>query len=64
MVITIPLAVGAVLALWLTGQTINLMTLGGLALAVGILVDMSTVAINIHPFAQESARRVRSPIGQ
>jgi len=49
-VINIPIALlGALLALWLTGQTINLMTLGGLALAVGILVDMSTVAIeNIH----------------
>ena len=32
-----------------TGQTINLMTLGGLALAVGILVDEATVEIeNIH----------------
>jgi hypothetical protein len=30
-------------ALWATGQTINLMTLGGLALAVGILVDEATV---------------------
>jgi multidrug efflux pump subunit AcrB len=40
---------GAVLALWLSGQTINLMTLGGLALAVGILVDESTVEVeNIH----------------
>lgn len=49
-VINIPLSLlGATLALWLTGQTINLMTLGGLALAVGILVDMSTVAVeNIH----------------
>ena len=36
-------------ALWLTGQTINLMTLGGLALAVGILVDEATVEVeNIH----------------
>jgi multidrug efflux pump subunit AcrB len=35
--------------LWLTGETINLMTLGGLALAIGILVDEATVAIeNIH----------------
>jgi hypothetical protein len=35
--------------LWLTGQTINIMTLGGLALAIGILVDESTVEIeNIH----------------
>jgi multidrug efflux pump subunit AcrB len=36
-------------ALWGAGQTINIMTLGGLALAVGILVDEATVAIeNIH----------------
>src|SRR5262249_7377666 len=36
-------------ALALIGQTINLMTLGGLALAVGILVDESTVEVeNIH----------------
>jgi multidrug efflux pump subunit AcrB len=39
----------AVVALWGAGQTINIMTLGGLALAVGILVDEATVAIeNIH----------------
>jgi multidrug efflux pump subunit AcrB len=49
-VLNIPLAlVAALVALWLSGQTINLMTLGGLALAVGILVDESTVAVeNIH----------------
>lgn len=49
-VLNIPLALmGALLALWITGQTVNIMTLGGLALAIGILVDMSTVAIeNIH----------------
>ena len=49
-VLNIPLAIaGALVALWLTGQTINLMTLGGLALAVGILVDEATVEIeNIH----------------
>ena len=49
-VMNIPLALmGAVVALWITGQTVNIMTLGGLALAIGILVDMSTVAIeNIH----------------
>ena len=35
--------------LWIVGQTINLMTLGGLSLAVGILVDEATVVIeNIH----------------
>ncbi len=49
-VLTIPLALmGAVFGLWLVGQTINLMTLGGLSLAVGILVDEATVVIeNIH----------------
>jgi len=49
-VINIPLALmGALLALWITKQTVNIMTLGGLALAIGILVDMSTVVIeNIH----------------
>lgn len=49
-VLNIPLALlAAVVALWLTGQTINVMTLGGLALAVGILVDEATVSIeNIH----------------
>ena len=49
-VLTIPFALlTAIVALWATGQTINIMTLGGLALAVGILVDEATVAIeNIH----------------
>jgi multidrug efflux pump subunit AcrB len=49
-VVTIPFALlTAVIALWGAGQTINVMTLGGLALAVGILVDEATVAIeNIH----------------
>jgi multidrug efflux pump subunit AcrB len=49
-VLNIPLAlVGSLVALGLTGQTVNLMTLGGLSLAVGILVDEATVEIeNIH----------------
>src|SRR6516162_2167919 len=49
-VLNIPFALlSAVIALALTGQTINIMTLGGLALAVGILVDESTVEVeNIH----------------
>jgi multidrug efflux pump subunit AcrB len=47
---TIPFALlSAVVALWVTGQTINIMTLGGLALAVGVLVDEATVSIeSIH----------------
>ncbi len=49
-VLNIPFALlSAVIALWVTGQTINIMTLGGLALAVGVLVDEATVEIeNIH----------------
>ena len=49
-ILNIPFALlSAVIALWITGQTINIMTLGGLALAVGVLVDEATVEIeNIH----------------
>ncbi len=73
-VVNIPLALlAALVALWLTKQSVNLMTLGGLALAVGILVDMSTVTIeNLHthlgtgkPLARsvvDSAREVALPL--
>ncbi|HEY5910335.1 MAG TPA: efflux RND transporter permease subunit [Verrucomicrobiae bacterium] len=49
-VLNIPLAlIAATFALWMAKQNVNLMTLGGLALAVGILVDEATVTIeNIH----------------
>lgn len=49
-VLTIPLALlSSVVFLYLFDQTINIMTLGGLALAVGILVDEATVTVeNIH----------------
>jgi multidrug efflux pump subunit AcrB len=49
-VFNIPMALlGSVLMLWITGNTINIMTLGGLALAIGMLVDEATVSIeNIH----------------
>lgn len=49
-IITIPVAIlSAVFFLNLFGQTINIMTLSGLALAIGILVDQATVTIeNIH----------------
>jgi multidrug efflux pump subunit AcrB len=48
--VSIPLSIlSALIALKALGQTINVMTLGGLALAVGILVDDATVEIeNIH----------------
>ena len=47
---SIPLSVFAgIIGLFLTGNSINLMTLGGLALAIGLLVDNATVVIeNIH----------------
>src|SRR5581483_103495 len=47
---SIPLsAMVSVVGLFLTGQTLNLMTLGGLALAIGMLVDDATVEVeNIH----------------
>ena len=49
-VLNIPFALlAALVALWLTGQTINLMTLGGLALAVGILVDEGDGRGREHP---------------
>lgn len=53
-VLNIPISLFcSIFALWLTGQSINLMTLGGLALAIGILVDEATVSIeNIHSHLQ------------
>jgi multidrug efflux pump subunit AcrB len=61
-VVTIPFALlAAVVALWAAGQTINVMTLGGLALAVGILVDEATVAIeNIHAHIGRGATVARA----
>jgi multidrug efflux pump subunit AcrB len=61
-VVTIPFALlAAVVGLWAVGQTINIMTLGGLALAVGILVDEATVAIeNIHTHLASGAPVARA----
>ncbi len=49
-VMGIPLALtAALLGLWVTGNTINIMSLGGLALSIGILVDMAIVTVeNTH----------------
>jgi multidrug efflux pump subunit AcrB len=49
-VCNIPLALlGSLFGLWVTGNTINIMSLGGMALAIGILVDEATVTIeNVH----------------
>jgi len=61
-VTTIPFALlTAVVALWGAGQTINIMTLGGLALAVGILVDEATVEIeNINATLPQAESRARA----
>ena len=63
-VATIPGALmAAVVGLWFSGQTLNLMTLGGLALAVGVLVDEATVAIeSIHTQLWRGASRVDAVI--
>jgi len=61
-VITIPFALlTAVVMLRLTGQTINIMTLGGLALAVGVLVDEGTVLMeNIHVHLAQGERKAHA----
>ena len=61
-VITIPFSIlSAVVCLWVTGQTINIMTLGGLALAVGVLVDEATVEIeNIHTHLATGMAKARA----
>ncbi|MFO0699188.1 MAG: efflux RND transporter permease subunit [Nitrospira sp.] len=62
--LTIPFALlGSIIALWAAGQTINIMTLGGLALAVGVLVDASTVAIeSIHAYLEKDVAVVEAVI--
>ncbi|WP_020603932.1 efflux RND transporter permease subunit [Spirosoma spitsbergense] len=61
-VLTIPIAVlAAVMLLNAAGQTINIMTLSGLALAIGILVDMATVTIeNIHQHLEMGKTKARA----
>jgi multidrug efflux pump subunit AcrB len=63
-VANIPFALlAAVILLWAIGQTINIMTLGGLALAVGILVDEATVEIeNIHTLMRPGLSRARAVV--
>jgi multidrug efflux pump subunit AcrB len=63
-VATIPFALlASVVCLWASGQTINIMTLGGLALAVGVLVDESTVTIeSIHSHRASGLSRPRAAV--
>lgn len=61
--ISIPLAIlAAIILLAATGQTLNTMTLGGLSLAVGILVDDATVTIENINWHLEQGKRVRDAI--
>src|ERR1700731_2473585 len=61
--VSIPLSVfGAIMMLWAIGETLNIMTLGGLALAVGILVDEATVTIENINWHLEQGKGVESAI--
>ena len=61
--ISIPLAIlASVAALSAIGETINVMTLGGLALAVGILVDDATVTIENINYHLEEGKDIESAI--
>ena len=60
---SIPLAVlGAIVMLSAIGETLNIMTLGGLALAVGILVDDATVTIENINYHLEQGKEVEQSI--
>jgi multidrug efflux pump subunit AcrB len=71
--VSIPLSVlGAIVMLSAIGETLNIMTLGGLALAVGILVDDATVTIEninyhleqgkaVEPAIMDGARQIVTP---
>jgi multidrug efflux pump subunit AcrB len=60
---SIPLAVlGAIVMLSAIGETLNIMTLGGLALAVGILVDDATVTIENINYHLEQGKPVEQSI--
>ena len=61
--ISIPLSIlSAVIALSAFGQTLNVMTLGGLALAVGVLVDEATVTIESINWHLEQGKHVETSI--
>jgi multidrug efflux pump subunit AcrB len=60
---SIPLSIlGAIAALSAIGETLNIMTLGGLALAVGILVDEATVTIESINYHLEQGKPVETAI--
>lgn len=61
--VSIPLSIlGAIVGLYALGETLNIMTLGGLALAVGILVDDATVTIENINWHLEKGKGVEQAI--
>ncbi len=62
--LSIPLSIlSSIIVLSAIGQTINIMTLGGLALAVGVLVDDATVGIeNIHRHLDDHDKTIEEAI--
>src|ERR1700730_5601410 len=61
--VSIPLSIlGAIIMLSAIGETLNIMTLGGLALAVGILVDDATVTIENINYHLEQGKPVEQSI--
>ena len=61
--LSIPLSIlGAILVMSMLGHTLNIMTLGGLALAVGILVDEATVTIESINYHLEHGKPVNQAI--
>jgi len=61
--VSIPLSIlGAIAALAALGETLNIMTLGGLALAIGILVDDATVTIENINWHLEQGKEVQTAI--
>jgi multidrug efflux pump subunit AcrB len=61
--VSIPLAIlSSIAGLYAMGETLNIMTLGGLALAVGILVDDATVTIENINWHLEQGKEVRTAI--
>jgi len=61
--VSIPLAIlSSITGLYVMGETLNIMTLGGLALAVGILVDDATVTIENINWHLEQGKEVRTAI--
>jgi multidrug efflux pump subunit AcrB len=62
-VANIPLALlGSLFGLWLTGNTINIMSLGGMALAIGILVDESTVTVECIHVQMQRTNNIASAV--